>query len=257
MALLEVSHLSKTFRRGKTTFSAVKDLSFQVEEGECFGLVGESGCGKSTTALLLAGLLPKSSGTIQFLGAPLPTKPMGENIQMIFQDPLSSFDPRDTVLSGVMQGAAQFSLFPKDQLAKEAQKLCSYVGLKESDLHKKTRTLSGGECQRVAIARALMSRPKLLICDEATSALDVLVQAQIIQLLHRLKTERKLSLFFITHDLPLAAILCDRIGVMHEGQLVECNSPKQILSAPQHPQSKRLVEAANEFRFQSPLGSSL
>ncbi len=252
MAVLEVNHLSKTFGRGKHRFAAVHDVSFQVEEGECFGLVGESGCGKSTTALLLAQLLPKSGGTILFDGAPLPPKPMGRNIQMIFQDPFSSFDPRDTVLCGIMQGAQHFGLFSKRQLEEEARTLCAYVGLKESDLHKKTRALSGGECQRVAIARALMSRPRLLICDEATSALDVLVQAQIVQLLSRLKREQNTSFLFITHDLPLAAILCDRIGVMDQGALVECVAAKEILFSPKHPQTNRLVEAAHGFQLERP-----
>ncbi len=225
MKLLEVQSLCKTFRKDGSLIRAVDHVDLHICEGECLGLVGESGCGKSTTANILARLQRETSGRIFFdgkeIGGHRRLKPVGKDLQMIFQNSLDSFDPRDTLLQGVMQGAASYHLFSKEELKRKALELLTYVGLKESYAGRKMSELSGGECQRAAIARALICEPKLLICDEATSALDVLVQAQIIDLLLRLKKERTLSILFITHDLPLAAALCDRIAVMHRGRIIE------------------------------------
>ena len=246
MELLNVEKLSKRFYKNKVAFHAVDQVSFQLAQGECMALVGESGCGKSTTANMIARLLKETSGTITFGGrritAGLTLTPVGRDLQMIFQNPVDSFDPRDTVLRGVMQGALSYRLFPRSELEQQALELFDYVGLKRSYASRRIGELSGGECQRAAVARALICRPKLLICDEATSALDVLVQAQIVALLRRLKQERNLSLLFITHDLPLAAALCDRVAVMHQGRIVEMGPTREVLHHPQAPQTKHLLE---------------
>ncbi|MGI6013844.1 MAG: ABC transporter ATP-binding protein [Oscillospiraceae bacterium] len=245
MALLEVRDLTKTFRKHGELIAAVKNVSFAIEQGECLGLVGESGCGKSTTANIISRLIKEDSGTIQFDGNKISggirLKPVGKSLQMIFQAPQDSFDPRDTVLKGVMQGAASYKLWSREALKNRALELFDYVGLKRSYAKAKTAELSGGECQRAAIARALICEPKLLICDEATSALDVLVQAQIVDLLRRLKTDRNMSLLFITHDIPLAAALCDRTAVMHQGEIVEIGDSKTVLKDPKHEQTKKLI----------------
>lgn len=245
--ILKVEELCKRFRKADRTFAAVDHVSFTIQEGECVGLVGVSGCGKSTTANMVARLLKESSGTITFHGRKITGHPglkmVGKELQMIFQNPLDSFDPRDTVLRGVMQGAASYRLYPKEELKKRSLELLGYVGLKAEYADRKIAELSGGECQRVAIARALVCEPKLLVCDEATSALDVLVQAQIIELLRRMKAERHMAMLFITHDLPLAAVLCDRIAVMDKGRIVETGEPRQVLNAPQQKETKRLIDS--------------
>ena len=252
MELLTVQNLSKQFVRGHQVFKAVDDVSFSIAQGECLGLVGGSGCGKSTTANMIARLLKESSGTILFNGKELTGSrrlmPAGSAMQMIFQNPLDSFDPRDTVLQGVMQGALSYHMYMRDELEQKALELFDYVGLKQSYADKKLSQLSGGECQRAAVARALICKPKLLICDEATSALDVLIQAQIVDLLKRLKQEQNMSMLFITHDLPLAAVLCDRAVVMHKGKIIEAGETKALLNEPQHEQTRNLIASVLTIR---------
>lgn len=247
MELLKVDKLTKKFRKNGEIFAAVDQVSFTVEEGECLGIVGESGCGKSTTANIIARLLREDSGEIIFQGKTIKRgiilRPIGKELQMIFQNPQDSFDPRDTALEGVMQGAASYGLYDKKKLREKAQELFLYVGLKPEYQNKKTSELSGGECQRAAVARALICEPKLLICDEATSALDVLMQAQIIDLLKRLKRDKKMSMIFITHDLPLAATFCDRIAVMHRGRIIETGAARQILENPKQEETRKLIQA--------------
>ena len=170
-------------------------------------------------------------------------KPVGKGLQMIFQNPQDSFDPRDSVIEGIMQGAAAYGIYSRKELTEKALELFSYVGLKEEYQNRKIRQLSGGECQRAAIARALICEPKLLICDEATSALDVLVQAQIIDLLKRLKEEKGMSMLFITHDLPLAAAFCDRVAVMHQGRIIEIGASREVLKNPRQEETQKLLQA--------------
>lgn len=248
MALLEVQNVSKRFKKHKKELLAVNNISFTVEQGECLGLVGESGCGKSTTAGIIARLIKEDSGTIKFSGKKVNNgfylKPLGRDVQMIFQNPQDSFDPRDTLIEGVKQGALSYKIWNKEELDKKAREVIEYVGLKDKYSNVKISELSGGECQRAAIARAIICSPKLLICDEATSALDVLVQAQIVDLLKRLKHDLGMSMLFITHDIPLSAVLCDRIAVMHNGSIVECGETEKVLNYPEHEQSRRLIDAA-------------
>lgn len=247
MSLLEVRDLTKSFKKNRRTFKAVDNVSFEINDGECLGLVGESGCGKSTTAGIIARLIKEDSGTVIFNGREISggiyLKTVGQDMQMIFQNPQDSFDPRDTLLEGIMQGAASYKMFGRDELKENAYELLAYVGLKKEYADVKISDLSGGECQRAAIARALICSPKLLICDEATSALDVLVQAQIVELLKRLKSEKNMSMLFITHDIPLSAALCDRIAVMNEGKIVETGEIKRILKEPKSEHTKRLIES--------------
>ncbi len=247
MALFEVKNISKSFRKDRKLFKAVDNVSFTIEEGECLGLVGESGCGKSTTAAIIARLLKEDSGTVIFDGKEINSglylKPAGQGMQMIFQNPQDSFDPRDTLLEGVMQGAAAYKIYDKAELKEKAYELLDYVGLKRTYAGQKTSSLSGGECQRAAIARALICSPKLLICDEATSALDVLVQAQIVELLKKMKRETNMSMLFITHDIPLSAALCDRIAVMSEGKIAEIGDAQKILNHPDSEPTKNLIES--------------
>lgn len=247
MALLEVKKIGKRFSRGKASVAAVTDVSFKINLGECLGLVGESGCGKSTTAGIIARLIKEDYGEIYFEGRKINgggyLKPVGRDLQMIFQNAQDSFDPRDTLIAGVMQGAQSYGIWDKYELKDKALELIEYVGLKKEYENVKISRLSGGECQRAAIARALICSPKLIICDEATSALDVLIQAQIIDLLKKLKEDKKTSMLFITHDIPLTAAFCDRIAVMDNGTIVESGKTKEVLSNPVHSVTKDLLDS--------------
>lgn len=247
MALLEVRNISKKFSRGKTSVAALNNISFEINSGESLGLVGESGCGKSTTAGIIARLIKEDSGEIFFEGRKISggayLKPVGKDLQMIFQNPQDSFDPRDTLVTGIMQGAQSYGLWSKNELREKAVELIEYVGLKKEYENVKISRLSGGECQRAAIARALICSPKLIICDEATSALDVLIQAQIIDLLKKLKEDKKTSMLFITHDIPLTAAFCDRIAVMHNGTIAEEGDTAEVLSNPSSDIAKKLLDS--------------
>lgn len=245
MALLEVKDLYKEFKDEASPFVAVDHVSFDLEKGECLGLVGESGCGKSTTASLIMHLKYPDSGQIIFDGKVLENnksvKEARSSLQMIFQNPVDSFNPRYTLLNGVKQGLKYFENISKEELDKRAKEAIRYVGLKESYYNRKIQQLSGGECQRAAIARAIISEPQVIICDEATSALDVSVQAQVIELLKCLQKDKQISYLFITHDLLLAKNICNRIAVMYKGSIVEIGETKAILDNPQHPYTKLLL----------------
>lgn len=245
MALLEVRGLYKEFRKDKMRFVAVNHVDLTLEEGECLGLVGESGCGKSTTAQLIARLLKEDRGELLFQGEdlrkPANLKRFRRDIQMIFQNPTDSFDPRYNLLSSVKQGLRYLERCGKDELDRRAKEAIAFVGLKESYHKRPIHALSGGECQRAAIARGILANPKLIICDEATSALDVSVQAQIVALLKRLQREKHLSYLFITHDLSLAASMCDRIAVMYQGRIVETGPALEVIHQPAHPYTQTLL----------------
>ncbi len=245
MCLLKVTGLTKTYKNKKTNIRAVKGIDLSINEGECLGLVGESGCGKSTTAEIIARLIKEDSGTIVFNGTEITDdkrlKCVGKDLQMVFQNPKDSFDPKYSLLESVMMGACSYNIYSKSQLRQKALELIRYVGLKESYSNRNIYNLSGGECQKASIARALICSPKLIIFDEATSALDVSVQAQIIELMLRLKKENKMSFLFITHDLALASSVCDNIAVMYSGRIVEYGPCRDVLSLPKHPYTKQLI----------------
>lgn len=256
MALLEVRGLNKSFEKHGEKIHAVTDVSLSLEQGECLGLVGESGCGKSTTANIIARLLKEDAGDILFNGRKISgtklLKPVGRELQMIFQNPQDSFDSHDTVVKGVMQGAMSYGIWDKRVLRDKVLEAFGFVGLKQSYADKRMNEISGGECQRAAIARAIICAPKLIICDEATSALDVLVQAQVVSLLKKLKSEKNIALIFITHDLPLATALCDRVAVMHSGRIIEIGDARSVLQNPVQPETRSLIKSVFSGLCQAP-----
>lgn len=232
--ILTVEHLSKSFQNGKNRFYAVKDVSFTMNKGECLGLIGESGSGKSTVAKLISGLVKPSSGTITF---------NGRNMQMVFQDPQMSLSPRMTILDSLCEGVRYRTKLTGKERKKRAYEVLEQVGFKKEYAKKYSYELSGGECQRAAIGRAIMIKPELLICDEITSALDVSVQAQIIRLLKGLADELEMSCLFISHDLALVSGLCDRVAVMYQGEIVESGQTADVIMHPKEEYTKQLLSS--------------
>lgn len=244
--LLEVKNLSKIFDDGA---AAVSDVSFSIHDGESVGIVGESGCGKSTTARLIAGLIRPSGGQVFFRGELHVLRP-GKGrarINMVFQDPIASFDGRMTVFDSLYEALSHTQSIRKKDARSIIEESLRTVELPASYAERRISQLSGGECQRVGIARALLTQPELLICDEATSALDVSVQAQIIQLLQELKTAKNLTYLFIAHDLALVAGMCTRVLVMYRGRIVEEGDVRIVMHSPIHPYTKLLLASADAF----------
>ena len=244
--LLEVKNLSMIFEDGA---AAVSDVSFAIRDGESVGIVGESGCGKSTTARLIAGLIKPSSGQVLFRGEPHVLRP-GKGrarVNMVFQDPIASFDGRMSVFDSLYEALSHTQSVRKKEARGMIEESLRTVELPPSYADRRISQLSGGECQRVGIARALLTQPELLICDEATSALDVSVQAQIIQLLQELKLSKNLTYLFIAHDLALVAGMCTRVLVMYRGRLVEEGDVKIVMHSPIHPYTRLLLASADAF----------
>lgn len=245
--ILEVDHVSKVFReRGGKRFKAVDDLSLYVGEGECVGIVGESGCGKSTLARMITCLIKPNTGKIRFCGEDLSGKHGREmrnlykNMKMIFQEPRSSFDPRLTLGESIQEAMCQ-DVIGKAEREERVIHLLQEVGLNTSFAKMYPRQVSGGECQRAAIARAIAHKPKLLICDEATSALDVSVQAQVLDLLEKIREKYHIAFLFISHDLALVNSFCDRTYVLYGGKVVEDGETKEIIHHPKEEYTKRLL----------------
>lgn len=249
--LLQADHLEKAFYSAKTggVVRAVDDVSFTLEQGEFLGLVGESGCGKSTLAKILTGMIPADAGSVAICGrevtVPFPQE-IYRNIQMIFQMPRESFNPRWTIGRTIVQTQKNFGADEKAARAR-AQQCLAMVGLEPEFYSKYPRQMSGGECQRAAIARALSISPPLVICDEITSSLDVSVQAQIVELLQTLRKEIDLSILFISHDLALVSGLCDRVMVMNTGKLVETGPTAKIVNQPKEDYTRRLLASVLEL----------
>lgn len=247
--ILDVKDLTKNFYKNKQLFTAVNHISFQLRQGECLGLVGESGCGKSTTVKMLTHLLKPDSGEILLEGTEIQhlkgkaLKKLYTEIQMVFQIPQDSFDPRRTLGDSIMESMRNHNVSKKEAQNRLWQ-LLQQVELPSELADRYPNQVSGGQCQRAAIARALAVNPKILICDEATSALDVTVQAQIIELLKRLQQEMDLSILLISHDLALVQHLCDRVIVMYQGNIVEQGTPDRVINAPENDYTKMLIEAA-------------
>lgn len=247
--ILDVKDLTKNFYKNKQLFTAVNHISFQLRQGECLGLVGESGCGKSTTVKMLTHLLKPDSGEILLEGTEIQhlkgkaLKKLYTEIQMVFQIPQDSFDPRRTLGDSIMESMRNHNVSRKEAQNRLWQ-LLQQVELPSELADRYPNQVSGGQCQRAAIARALAVNPKILICDEATSALDVTVQAQIIELLKRLQKEMNLSILLICHDLALVQHLCDRVIVMYQGNIVEQGTPDRVINAPENDYTKMLIEAA-------------
>ena len=230
-------------------FMAVDDVSFAIREGEVFGLVGESGAGKSTIARMIAGLYTPSAGAIFFDGVDIGAlrgsaarRPFQRQMQMIFQDPYSSLNPRMRVGDIVAEPIRHHRLAKtRAERVSIVEDLLEHVGLGGAAARKYPHEFSGGQRQRISIARALATRPRFLICDEPTSSLDVSIQAQILNLLKDLQSELRLTLLFISHDLPVIRQMCDRIGVMQNGILCEVAETEKLFSAPQHEHTRQLM----------------
>ena len=258
--LLEVEHLVKYFAvrevQGLTmvrnTVKAVDDVTFTLAQGETLGLVGESGCGKSTVSRCLTRLETPTSGAIRYKGrdiATLPEKqlrPLRREIQMIFQDPYSSLNPRQTV-GAILSTPLRVHGLAKGKEKARSQELLELVGLNPEHINRYPSEFSGGQRQRIGIARALAVEPKLIIADEPVSALDVSVQAQVMNLLSRLRSELGLSFIFIAHDLGVIRHFCDRVAVMYLGKIVELGNKQHIYGTPQHPYTQALLSAAPDI----------
>ncbi|MEM8552009.1 MAG: ABC transporter ATP-binding protein [Pseudomonadota bacterium] len=259
-ALLLVEGLRKTFATGgglfreKRVVNAVDDVSFSIGRGEILGLVGESGSGKSTVGRAVVRLLEPDGGTVALGGQELTTlspqllRQARRRVQMVFQDPYASLNPRIKVAGAIAQGPIAMGTPKKDAYAQAGQ-LLETVGLDRGAADRYPHEFSGGQRQRIGIARALAMRPELIIADEAVSALDVSIQAQILNLLRKLRDEFGLSLLFITHDLRVAAQLCDRVAVMQKGKLVEVGPVQDVFLRPQHAYTKGLLAAVPGARW--------
>ncbi|OGV70768.1 MAG: peptide ABC transporter substrate-binding protein [Lentisphaerae bacterium RIFOXYB12_FULL_65_16] len=253
--LLEARHVRTWFpiRRGMLSrvtghVRAVDDVSFDIRRGETLALVGESGCGKTTIGRTLLGLETAREGNVLFEGANLlglsvaAWRPFRRRLQMIFQDPLSSLNPRMTVLDILTEGPAHHGLLhgPREELA---ERLLGEVGMDTSSLHRYPHEFSGGQRQRICIARALSLNPEFIVCDEAVSALDVSVQSQIINLLLDLREKHHLSYLFISHDLGVVRLISHRVAVMYLGRIVETGNTRSVIETPRHPYTRALVSA--------------
>lgn len=249
--ILRAEHLTKTFPSGKREFTAVHDVSFEIRKGECLGIVGESGSGKTTIARLVTGLLSPTSGKIFLRNRDLTKAGIRDlraayrNMQMIFQMPAESFDPRHTLGNGIGESLRNAG-FGRKETKRRVEKLLEQCGLNREFALKFPHQVSGGECQRAAIARALAIDPELLICDEATSALDVTVQKQVLELLLKLKEQKKRSFLFISHDLALVQTFCEKILVLYQGRVMEYGDTNDIIRQPQSDYTKKLIDS--DFR---------
>jgi peptide/nickel transport system ATP-binding protein len=254
-ALLSAESLVKRFQvRGgmlaeKRELTAVAGIDLELFPGETLGLAGESGCGKSTVARLLTGLIPASQGSIRYAGQELSTMDregmalFRKDVQMIFQDPFSSLNPRMRVSEIIAEPLAIHRIGTPGERREQVARLMERVGLSADQLSRFPHEFSGGQRQRIGIARALAVSPRLIIADEPVSALDLSIQAQIINLLQEVKQELGLSFLFITHDLSVLRHLSDRIAIMYLGRIVETGSRDGVLSSPLHPYTEALLSA--------------
>ncbi|MBZ9633599.1 ABC transporter ATP-binding protein [Clostridium sp. FP1] len=260
--LLEVKNLkcyfndsNRIFKKNNRVIKAVDGLSFKINKGEVYGLVGESGCGKSTTGRAILNLIPKVGGALSFDGNliydvenkySISGKKMQKtrkDMQMIFQDPYSSLDSYMNIGSIIKQGMLKHGLLDGKEVRVEIKKILELCGLSGECIDKYPHEFSGGERQRIVIARALALKPKFLVCDEPTSALDVSIQAQILMLMDSLKKEMKLTYLFISHNLSLVRYFCDRVAVMYLGNIVEESYAEELFLNPKHPYTKCLISS--------------
>lgn len=256
---LKVSGLTKQFNleagffaKNKKTVYAVNDVSFEIPAGSTYGIVGESGCGKTTTARLVVQMYRQTSGKIEFFGRDVSSmdkkelKSYREKVKYIFQDPAKSLNPRMSVYEILVSALRYSSLWRGKENARAlAEEIIQEVGLSADDLKRRPAEFSGGQRQRISIARGLIMNPELLVCDEVVSALDVSIQGQIINLLLDLRQKRNLSFIFITHDLKVASYFCDRIGVMFRGVIVEEGDARTLYKDALYPYTKLLFEGAS------------
>jgi oligopeptide/dipeptide ABC transporter ATP-binding protein len=248
---LEVRHrLRDGWLRPARSLTAVDSVSLEVAEGESLGIVGESGSGKSTLVRALLRLTPAAAGEIVWLGRPLlefegeALRRARDSLQIVFQDPFASLDPSMTVGECIAEPLrALRPTMSADERSRQVTQMLADVGLDASYAARRSPTLSGGQCQRVAIARAMVLGPKLLVCDEAVSALDVSIQAQILELLARMRRERGTTLVFVSHNLAVVRRICDRVAVMYLGKVVESGPAQSVFDSPRHPYTRMLLAA--------------
>lgn len=248
--ILEVKHLKKYFKTARGLLHAVDDVSFTIEKGKTLGIVGESGCGKSTTGRAILRLIEPTDGQVIFEGKDITAlsgaqmRAMRRDMQIIFQDPFSSLDPKKTVSQTIAEPIIENKIL-KDKAAIDAKvrELMKTVGLAERLVNTYPHELDGGRRQRIGIARALAMEPKFIVCDEPVSALDVSIQAQILNLLQELKEQMGLTFIFITHDLSVVNHFADEIAVMYLGQLIEKAPTEELFDHPVHPYTRALLSA--------------
>ncbi|MBW2483217.1 MAG: ABC transporter ATP-binding protein, partial [Deltaproteobacteria bacterium] len=254
--ILQVEDLKKYFpiRRGffqriASWVRAVENVSFMIKGGKTLGLVGESGCGKTTVARLILKLLEADEGKIIFAGQDITDlseaemKPLRKEIQIIFQDPYGSLNPRMTVGQSIAEGLKIAGIDNRSEMQQRLEELLKMVGMSPAAIDRFPHEFSGGQRQRIGIARALSVEPALIICDEPVSALDVSIQAQIINLLKDLQTQLNLSYLFISHDLNVVGYLCDMVAVMYKGHMMEYSPADALFDNPVHPYTHLLLSA--------------
>ena len=253
--ILDVKNISMQFKSKGVCVRAVTDVSFPVYEGETIGIVGESGCGKTTLGRCIVRAYEPTAGCVEYTASDgqlldflkidkQTMKKYRKEIQMIFQDPYSSLDPRMTVLDIIKEPIlANYPKMPKAEVERRVMDIAAKVGLNTTYLKRYPHAFSGGQRQRIGIARALVLNPRVIVCDEAVSALDVSIQAQVINLLHDLQQEFGLTYLFISHDLSVVEYISDKVGVMYLGKMVEFAPTKKLFEHPMHPYTESLLSA--------------